>query len=75
MRGQQIVEPEVVERRPERHREKPHRPGEAPDPPARRPKASDGEQVEQRQGRDDDRRIDVRLPGIRRVEMCNQHRG
>ena len=60
-----VVQAEVVERRPERDREQAERPRVTGDAPPRRSKAPDGEEIEQREHRDDDRRIHVRLPGVR----------
>ena len=75
VRGEQVVEAEVVERRPERDREQHHRAGEADDAPPRRAEAADEEEVEQREHRDDDGRVDVRLPGVGRVRVSEQHGG
>ena len=68
VRRQQVVQAEVMQRRPERDREQRHRRGEARDAPRGRAEAADREQIEQREDRDDDGRVDVRLPGVGRVQ-------
>ncbi len=63
--GQQVVEAEVVQRRPERDREKQQRRRVTRDLATRRTEPPDREQVQQRERRDDDGRVDVGLPGVR----------
>src|SRR3954447_3598036 len=63
-----------MQRRPERHGEEHERAPEARDAPARRTEPADGEEIEERERRDDDRRVDVRLPGIGRVGVREQDR-
>ncbi len=73
VRGQEVVQPEVMQGRPERDREQHHRAREADDAPPRSSDATDDEEVEQRERRYDDRRVDVRLPGVGRVGVREEH--
>jgi len=75
MRREQVVEPQVVQRRPEGDREQAQGTGVTPDPPPRRGEAADGEEVQQHEDGDHDGRVHVRLPGVRRMGMRDQHRG
>jgi len=75
VRGQQVVQAELVKRRPERDREQHHRAGETDNAPARCTEPPDEEEVQQRQRRDDDRRVDIGLPGVGRVGVSEDHRG
>jgi len=47
VRGQEVVQPEVMERCPERDRKQDHRSREAGDTPPRRAEPADQEQIEQ----------------------------
>ena len=73
VRRQQVVQTEVVDRRPEGERKEGYRRCETGDSLPRRAETADCEQVEQREDRDDDGGVDIRLPRVRRVRMSDQH--